>query len=144
MTPAEIKDRIISILQADSGIISFGIKKFYEGIRDRVPDDNFPYIVIEPEANNDGTRRDLNGTIDNEIVFMIAGVIKEREINDQIDNLFELETLIKKALCQDVSLGGKALNFRFQRTEYDRQLWPVRAVVIDLAVEYRQNFKTRV
>ena len=144
MTPVAIKNKIKAILAADSDLIAYPIKNIFEGIRDNVSQDDYPFIVIEPSDNAEGTRRDVNGTIDNTIIFAITAAIHQYNLDDQLDLIFDLENKIKIALSQDVDLNGEAVNSRFDRSVYNVEFWPIRAVTIPFVVEYRQQFKTRV
>jgi len=145
MTPAAILTQIKTTLTGNADLTTFGLKKVFEGIRENVSTDDYPFIAIEP-AENDEERavREINGNIDPFITFGISGFIRDTNPDTQLATLFNFEKLIKVALCADVKLGGNAVNSKFGKVLYDNQFWPVRAVMLTFVVQYRQNFKTRV
>lgn len=142
MNVKDIKDQIVTQLTGYAGLTSLGIKKVFEGNRDQVSDDNYPCIMVEIFKNAE-VRNDTNTKVDLVATFAVAGFKKVIKVDDQLNEMMELEKQIKKALSQDVTLNGNALDLNFTESVYDTDFWPIRAVIVTIEVLYRQEFAGR-
>jgi len=145
MKPEDIWNQVKSILKSDT-ILSGYVKEVYEGMRSRIP--NAPCIILEPLADPE---RDVS--IPNEVEgtfrIMVFGIIRAYDQAKQIvgdathKGILDMEQDIKKALGQYPDLNGTCNYFEFPDTRFDFSEYPIRRVDIELAVHYRQDFKTR-
>ncbi len=142
-TPQLIKDEIVAILKASQDLNDFGIMAYYEGFRKVVADTSYPFLVVDI-GENDETPNDVIANVKSKITFYITGVIYVRDPDLQNNALLSIEHGIKKCLSNNVQLNGKAYNLTFGKTNPDKyEHWPVRAIVVPVEVDYRQNFLTR-
>lgn len=143
MTPNAVKDKIIDLLEASADLTALNLKKVFESVRLKVSMDDYPCIFvefIEDEEQIDS----VNGSLTNTIRFGIMCFMREYDANSQLTTLFSFETAIKKALSQDVTLGGTAINSRFKMTSSDGlEFYPIRGILLEFDVEYRQLQKQR-
>lgn len=144
MSPKSIKNKILAVLRANAALIALPVRKVFDGVCDNKSMDDYPNLCLELIDNNEGTGiRNVNGSVDNTVGLAIGCYIRDMNAETQLDALLDLENAVKKALSQDITLAGEALKFKFERTLYTNQFWPVRVAVIPIMVDYRQNFTTR-
>lgn len=150
MTPAAILTQIQTVLKAaavTSGTLSYvNPAHIYLGIRTNIPE--YPVIVIEP-----GPNKKLRDEYPDELWTMrvtIAAGIKIFNADLQIvgsatvKGMADFENDIKKVLSQDHTLSGTAINVTISDAMSDNGVdWPIRAFLINIDVQYRQNRLTR-
>lgn len=137
-----IKNKMISILDADSGLETFGLKKIFEGFRDNVNANDYPCIMIEL-IENEEIKTDLNGDSDLIGTFEIQCAKKVLNKDEQLNEMLDFEKLVKVALSTNFRLDGEAIRLGFDRTVYDNEFWPTRIASVIVQVLYRQSFSTR-
>jgi len=145
MKPEDIWNQVKTILESDTTLSGY-VKEVYEGMRSRIP--NAPCIILEPIQN---TEKDVSLPERIESIFriMIFGIIRAYDQGKQIvgdtenKGILDMEQDIKKALGAYPDLNGTCIYFEFPDTRFDFSEYPIRRVDIELAVHYRQDFKTR-
>jgi len=145
MKPEDIWNQVKSVLENDATLSSY-VKAVYEGMRSRIP--TAPCIILEPVANRE---KDVSipSRIEGVFTIMIFGVIRAYDVGKQIvgdadhKGILDMEQDIKKALGAYPNLNGTCIYFEFPNTIFDFSEYPIRRVDIELAVHYRQDFKTR-
>jgi len=143
MNIVDIKDYIVELLEDDSDLSdTIGVKKVYEGDRQNVPTDNYPAIFVEI-LENDEIRNDANTNVRLAATFAIGCYKKIEDVDSQLTDIMNFEKYAKKALSQDVKLGGNSIDVSFGKTFYDNDFWPLRGAVITFNVLYQQSFTAR-
>lgn len=139
-------NRIKTLLEDDSTLSGY-IQKVYLGVRQNIPKNNTPFIIIEPinETEEDiiYQRQQLRTT------FLISAYImdydKDRQIVGDSTNkgIMDVKNDIKKALSADPTLNSNCIKFYFPNVLYDISDYPMRGVQIEMEVMFRQDFTTR-
>lgn len=137
-----IKNSIVSTLKIDSDLKLIGVKNVFEGDRDQVSVDEYPNIRIEI-VSNDESEREINNRVDLVATIAIGCYMKIEDVDSQLDSMIGFETAVKKSLSQDPTLGGVAIDRVFLTSLYDNEYWPIRGVIVQMQVKYRQTYKTR-
>lgn len=136
------KDALISLLEGDADLITFGLKEVVEIFRDKVPAEDHPYIVINPSRNEEiSTNVRTPQTL--QLYIDIGMAIYDDDNATQLDSLLEFERLVKVAISNDSTLGDEVITVKLLETEYTNQLWPTRMAVMTARIDYRQDYLTR-
>src|SRR3990172_9414803 len=108
-TPQEIKNEIMTELNANTDLQSFGIMAVFEGLRVGVSDLTYPYIALELVENNE-IPNSVQTHVASKIVFNVIGVVLVKDVDVQLNAMLSIETAIKKCFSNNVQLNGKAHN----------------------------------
>lgn len=135
----EVKNALIDVLKADQDLKNFINGNVLEGLREGILD--FPCLIIEPlvkdEDDTSYPRQRLSAK------FGIVGYLKSMDKDKQLDDVFDFENMVLKAIGGDRRLGGTAEHTMVVQTSYDTELWPVRNFTIQIEVIFEQNSAIR-
>lgn len=135
----EIKNALKDTLLAYFPLKEFIRSNIFDGLREGIVD--FPCLVIEPlvkdEEDDTYAQQRLSAK------FGVMGFIKTMQKDSQLDEIFDFENLVLKALGQDRRLCEKAEFVKVIQTSYDSELWPIRNFSIQIEIEFRQNSAIR-
>ena len=150
-TPKDIIQEIKLVLEADTVLKGY-IQKFYLGIREGIPQQDFPVIMIEPASNTETQL--MTDRIENTLRVTIIAYTRAYDLDVQLEGdsnykgITDLELDIKKALdAKWPTLNDKALIFNYTRSEFaiseNPTDFPVRGVFMDLDIRFRTTLTTR-
>ena len=150
-TPKDIIQEIKSVLELDSTLKGY-IQKFYLGMREGIPQQDFPVIMIEPASNSEAML--MTDVIENTLRVTIIAYTRAYDLAVQLEGdtnykgITDLELDIKKALdAKWPTLNSKALMFNYTRSEFaiaeNPTDFPVRGVFIDVDIRFRTTLTTR-
>ncbi|MCK9324721.1 MAG: hypothetical protein M0P69_04415 [Bacteroidales bacterium] len=130
----------------DSDSLSY-VKDVFLGVRDNVT--QFPCIIIEPLGSEESDAIYPS----QEIVLLVAvhGFIRIMDKDLQIigsgaiKGVMDFENDIKKALSEDRRLGisGSDVNVTIGATRMDYEAYPVRNLVVEVKIYFRQPSEAR-
>jgi len=152
-TTKTILNQLKTTLSADPTLSAAGyIQKVELGLRAMIPEQDFPLIMIEPDAINENAQ--AFPQIDGHFIVLIAAYTRVFDVETQMvgdanyKGVLDLEKDIKLALgLQYPTLNGTVLEFTFPKTEFvvrqDMAKFPVRGVLIQVDLHYRTRLDTR-
>lgn len=121
------------------------IKFVYKGLRNNMPVDNLPCIIIEPTQNND-VSLDMNQYKN---IWMYIDVIAysycqtdsdKNIVGDQVyKGILDMEQDIKACLQSSNTLGDTVIDTQFDPSVFNYSNFPTRAVVVPVKILYRQE-----
>lgn len=152
MTQEGIIAQVQTVLLADATLSTY-VKKVYLGVRNSVPDTNFPLIILEPSSNQESDEQDTNRLqrltlklLINAYVRVIVPTNNDLQIigDSTHKGTMNLEKDIKVALGAVYSnLNGNCIWFKFINTVHSLDHWPIRGISIETHFYYQQDYLTR-
>jgi len=150
-TPKDVLTEVKSVLTADATLAGY-VKRVVLGLREAVPDTDYPIIMIEPAQL--GEEELMSDFADGLLRVTIVAYTKNWDIEGQLTGdanykgVLDIENDIKKALAAVwPSLNGKAATFDFTQSEFAisdaSSAFPLRGVFMDLDVRFRTSFSAR-
>lgn len=148
MIPATIYDAVISILTTaqSSGSLTY-VKKILKGIRENVPDEDYPLLVVEV-VDDDPREVDIANKKDWFLRLQIVGAIHvqydpDKQIVGDATNkgILTLWQDVRKLLEDNRSVSGNAIDARVVEggAKFDYAFYPVRSFTAFFEVRYRQT-----
>lgn len=137
--PQDIIESLVTLLKNDNDLRQYIDQRVYKGIRDNTI--NFPYIVIEPinmlEIDDTYPMQKMRMSL------FVAGFFKTIDPDNQIDELYRFENMVKKAIGADRRLGETVIHIEMSQSAYEFALWPVRNFSIEVGIQFEQDSRTR-
>lgn len=146
MDAKTLYNEVKSILENDATLKGY-VKDVYAGVRKSIPDAGFPCIILEPKRRVESNV--VYDTQDNvlELSILAYTFVRDEELqivgDSNYKGILDFENDILKALCAYPTLSGKCTQFLFTNSAYDVESYPIRGVIIDLQINYRQDFTAR-
>lgn len=144
--PQDILSQIQATLKNDATLNTY-VKDVLLERRESITRDHLPIILLEHKSNEE--RKAQYPKLDNFFSLNIVAIAYAFDVNlhpigdANYKGDLEFENDIKKALSQDITLNGKALEFEFPLTNYGLKDYPAHGFEINMIVHYRQDFITR-
>ena len=152
MTAKGIITAVQTTLQNDATLSGY-VKKVFMGVRNAIPDTNYPLIILEPDSNQESDEQDTNTLqrltlklLINAYVRVIVPTNNDFQIigDSTHKGVMDLEKDIKVALgAVYPNLNGNCIWFKFINSVHDINHWPIRGVSIEVHFYYQQNYLTR-
>ena len=143
-TPKSVKEQYLTLLNADSGLSTFGLNRVFDGEVNKIGSNNTPCICVAVRQNIEEVTNVNTRNINRLRIEFICYII-ERDNDKRQDQILDFENAIKKAVDADDTLSSNAIISRFTNTTYDEvnEQWPMRRFVMELEVQYYQTYGTR-
>lgn len=138
--PNDILNSLIQLLINDPDLKAYIDVRVYKGVRSNTI--NFPYIVLEPtdivEIDDTYPMQKMR------LGVLLVGVFKTINPDNQIDELFKFENMVKKAIGADRRLNETVIHIEMSRSSYEFELWPVRNFSMEVGIQFEQDSRTRI
>jgi len=150
-TKEAIWTKVKTTLENDSTLSAY-IKKVHEGVNPKLfeaPKPHFPCIFMEDGSSSEEIKAfPYQVTVTYSIILYLFLYVydyaKQIRGDDETKGIMDIEEDIKKALGADPSLGSVGIiMFEFPRSEPQIEGFPFRGRLIEMKIQFEQNFKTR-
>lgn len=146
MTPGAILTALQTALQGSTNLSYVDDNYIFIGKRGNIAE--YPAVVLEPGL--DRKVRDVFPEEERILTINVAGGIKVYDETKQlvgdvnIKGMLDFANDVKKALSEDHTLGGAAINVTVGDVVHDQgEEYPLRGFLVSVEVLYRQNRSTR-
>lgn len=137
--PKDILNKLQTKLKDHGELSAYAKGGILKGIREGLI--NYPCVILEPlriaEIDDTYPRQQLTLSV------AVSGFFQTYDKDTQLDELFDFENLVKKAISADRRLDETVTHIEFAETVYEFELFPVRNFTIEIHILFEQISTTR-